>query len=50
MILPVDIIQLLTDEEIETLIRFYGTELYKPYLAKVKRKYAKMLEILDDDE
>lgn len=48
MIIPSDIAAVLTKEEVDTLVKFYGTDFYKPYLNRLKEKYAKLLKVLKD--
>jgi hypothetical protein len=50
MILPQGIADLLTNEECRMLFKLYGTDLFKPYLARLKVKYRKMYEVLGEDE
>jgi len=49
MIIPSHIIQVLLPEEINLLVRFYGTDMYAAYLAQLKKKYRKLYRAIDED-
>lgn len=50
MKIPKELLIFLTNEEANILAKFYGTDLYAPYLKKLKEKYSKLLYFLDDEE
>lgn len=50
MQLDAALLMFLTNEEINTLMKFYGTDLYEPYLKKLKAKYSSMLNWMDDHD
>jgi hypothetical protein len=50
MILPPELADVLTAEEIKTLVRFYGTDFYTPYLDCLKEKYYRLYEFFGEDE
>lgn len=50
MIIPTPILKVITGEEAEILVRFYGTAFYKPYLDKLKQKYYQVFEFFGEDD
>lgn len=50
MKLPEYLVQLLIQEEADKLAKLYGTDLYEPYLNKLKEKYKALYEYLKETE
>jgi len=48
MNIPKEILEILTKEEAERLVRFYGTDFYSAYLRKLKEKYYKLHNLTKD--
>lgn len=48
MKIPQAILELITKEEAELLVKFYSTDLYKAYLNKLKKKYQELYEFIGE--
>lgn len=44
---PFELLQILDKKEIALLTKFYFTDLRKVYIRKLKRKYSKLLKLVD---
>jgi hypothetical protein len=50
MNIPAAIVAVISKEEAEQLAKFYGTDLYKPFLARLKEKYKHLHEFLKRED
>lgn len=48
MKIPQAILEVITKEEAEQLVHFYGTKFYMAYLNKLKKKYQELYEFLGE--
>lgn len=45
-----EILEVLSDDEINKLVKFYGTDLFQGYIKQLKKKYMKIYNFLDEND